>query len=402
MRKDRAAAADAAASGDPEEDCMAAKLIAHVKGGKTRSINALLDAGASVDGCLEPDHAELDHAHPPLVSAAIDGNSNVVDLLIGRGANVNARGRLQRICSLNNQEPTLTRVEGARPLHAAVAGRNLHVVRSLLRNGADPNTPDDNGDTPLLFVAALSMATFRSAVEVARELIKSGADVGFAGKDGRSPLLVAVTQGNVQIVKELMMAGGDPCATSEDGAFALLEAARQGSTEEVRLLLPAAAATLNRVRLNTTSGRYHTALFAAACDGWDGTVEFLVEAGARQPTFSDARIASCPLDAAVNHGHVEVVRVLLRKKGLHAIGGAARILTAMETAVAYRRARTPDAGQRGSRGQGTALGAEELSLGYPHTSSGGIDGKPRHHECPARGRRGRDGSNGPSAGLFPL
>lgn len=100
-----------------------------------------MDAGASIEGGFEPDHAELDHAaYPPLVMAAGDGNINAaVDLLISRGADLHARGRLYYREKRDGSEPRIITTEGERPLYAAVAGRNLGVVRSLLRNGADPN-----------------------------------------------------------------------------------------------------------------------------------------------------------------------------------------------------------------------------------------------------------------------
>lgn len=61
-------------SDDPHEDCLAAKLPIQVGKGNTSSIEALLDAGASVDGCCEADHADFHHANPPLVSASTDGS----------------------------------------------------------------------------------------------------------------------------------------------------------------------------------------------------------------------------------------------------------------------------------------------------------------------------------------
>lgn len=67
----RIAPPTAAASGDTEKHCLAAILLVQVDKGNTSFIDALLDAGANVDGCFEPDCAKLDHANPPLVSMTL-------------------------------------------------------------------------------------------------------------------------------------------------------------------------------------------------------------------------------------------------------------------------------------------------------------------------------------------
>lgn len=214
----------------------------------------------------------------------------------------------------------------------------MSVLRSLIRNGADPNTLDDNGDTPLLRAARTTREKDKCEVEIVKELIQGGADVGLVNKDGSCALLLAASNENVEMVQELLNAGGDPSVANKNGSFALLAAANYDNTELIRLLFSAAPTALNRT-CQMDPGQHGTALYAAAGYGHEGTVEFLLGAGAKQPVFSGEEKAKCPLGAAVYFGHPGVVAILLRSKGLEAIGGVSRIPETMEIAVKGRRVR---------------------------------------------------------------
>lgn len=58
--------------------------------------------------------------------------ATIAQLLLDRGANVNARNHA-----------------GVTPLHLAIRARNLPVAQVLLQHGADPNAVDQRGSTPL-------------------------------------------------------------------------------------------------------------------------------------------------------------------------------------------------------------------------------------------------------------
>ena len=87
----------------------------------------------------------------------------------------------------------------------------------------DPNLPKILSSTEQIGqqggFAALHFAARQGHKEVARLLVKAGADVDqVTGGDQSSPLLVAVINGNYDLAKELLEAGADPNLLSDDGA----------------------------------------------------------------------------------------------------------------------------------------------------------------------------------------
>jgi uncharacterized protein len=77
----------------------------------------------------------------PLHLASFFGHREVANLLLARGADVNARSKSTRFAKENT------------PLHAAAANRQVGVAELLLAHGADVNAKDGSGFTPLALAA---------------------------------------------------------------------------------------------------------------------------------------------------------------------------------------------------------------------------------------------------------
>ncbi|TET35634.1 MAG: hypothetical protein E3J72_10830 [Planctomycetota bacterium] len=104
------------------------------------------------------------HDYSPLHLAAKNGLGNIVNILIKRGADVNAKGR-----------------RGYQPLHCAMIKGHTDIARHLVKEGADVNVHDNWGRTPLHFAALLGH------MESAKLLIEKGADVNARNK-GKMPI----------------------------------------------------------------------------------------------------------------------------------------------------------------------------------------------------------------------
>ncbi|XP_049960370.1 integrin-linked protein kinase [Schistocerca serialis cubense] len=106
-----------------------------------------------------------DHGFSPLHWSSKEGHLKIVDLLILRGARINAT---------NRGDDT--------PLHLAAAHGHRDIVQLLLRNNADVNFTNEHGNTPLHY------ACFWGYQEIAQDLVQRGALVSLANKDGDTPL----------------------------------------------------------------------------------------------------------------------------------------------------------------------------------------------------------------------
>jgi len=146
----------------------------------------------------------------PLHFAAVRCNPSVVQLLLEKGAEVDAR-----------------KPDGWTPLHHACQIGDIAVTRLLLQYGADVKARSNGGQTPL-HAAAVGVNKLTAAIlktehsvtnkvmhsldheRVVRLLIESGADVNARNtSDGETPLLLAAQKGQEAVALALLENGAD-------------------------------------------------------------------------------------------------------------------------------------------------------------------------------------------------
>lgn len=145
-----------------------------------------------------------------LRQAILNDDIQAFETLIDQGADLEDKGR-----------------DGESVLMMALRYRaDKSFIPMLIQKGANPNSIDSNGQTPLHYVAS----TNSPAPETVKFLIDSGADLDVADQImGRTPLLLALSQGTddrqSQVVRVLLEAGSNPQAIDDQGRTPLMMAA---------------------------------------------------------------------------------------------------------------------------------------------------------------------------------
>jgi uncharacterized protein len=135
---------------------------------------AALDRTAPLAAALDRDAASVDayapDGHTPLGLSCFFGAQAAARLLVERGADVNR--------AAHNEMKV-------QPLHAAVAGRNLETVKVLLAHGAEVNSQQQAGYTPLMGAAAAGRD------DIVDLLLARGADPSQTSDEGKTAAIIA-------------------------------------------------------------------------------------------------------------------------------------------------------------------------------------------------------------------
>ena len=254
-------------------------------------------------------------------------------------------------------------------INDAVAGGYIQAVEEHLAAGADVNSKDWYGYTPLHIAAARN-----SPIEIAELLIANGADVNAKDYFGSTPLHSAVSEGHKEIAKLLVAAGADvnvkdgwggdtPLDWAEEGSGwdspeikaakkeialllrehggkttaelgALIDAAKNGDFEAIK------QAIADGVDVNVKGGWGElTPLHEAAGGGHKEIVELLIVNGADVNAKDEGGLT--PLHFAASGGHKEIVELLIVNGAdvnakdesgltpLHSAVGSARLVVEM-------------------------------------------------------------------------
>lgn len=182
---------------------LAENLISEAGRGDTAVVEALLKKGADVNA--------KSNGNTALIFASMCGHAQVVKLLLERGADVNALDK-----------------SGKTALMLASYNGRFEVLQALLNNGADVNIRDED-DWTALILACNPPYPQKVRREVAQALLDKGADVNAKNRNGDTALIGASQSGHAELVQTLLEKGVDVNAKRNiNGRTALMEAARSG------------------------------------------------------------------------------------------------------------------------------------------------------------------------------
>ncbi|KLU81030.1 hypothetical protein MAPG_00125 [Magnaporthiopsis poae ATCC 64411] len=228
---------------------------------------------------VEADHTDTPASMASLAAASSAGHSNIVKMLLERGADVNAQDS-----------------EYDNALQAASSAGHGEIVKMLLEKGADVKAEDVDRRTPLWIAAGNG---HEAVVEL---LIKNGAAIDQSDDSGHTPLSKAAGNGHEAVARLLMELGADKEAESRYRFRPLHYAARDGREGVTRLLIELGAdkEAEKRDRMRP--------LHLAALNGHKAVVKLLVELGADKDARDER--GRTPLDIAKIYGHGSIARVL--------------------------------------------------------------------------------------------
>ncbi len=183
-------------------DANEGRLAGAAANGNMARVIELLDSGADIN-------ENAPHWGTALDAAALEGHTEIVRLLLTRGADSNVG------C----------------PLGAATVRHNVEIINILLSQGAKVNAP-----SPEYRSCALATAAYYGYADIIELFIKRGADVN-GSPGGSSPLSSAASRGHVAAMGVLLANGANVNAQNEDGYTPLHSAAWSNKVDAVSYLL---------------------------------------------------------------------------------------------------------------------------------------------------------------------
>ncbi len=188
-------------------------LLIAAEEGHDQVVQMLLDKGADVN-------AQDEYFGNALQAALSEGHDQVVQMRLDKGADVNAQGG-----------------EYGNALHAASYGCRDEVMRLLLNHNAILSRKDMQGRTPS------HLASARGRKKTVAMLSSFGSDPTIIDKQGRNCLHHAASAGSIELVNWLLQEGFDPNLADRDGWTSLHWAAKNGSVDTIEVLKIAGASS---------------------------------------------------------------------------------------------------------------------------------------------------------------
>jgi len=243
--------------------------------------------------CLLPRidiEAATNYKYTLLILASANGNLEVVNYLLNKGANVRAKTD-----------------QGVSSFSLAAEKGHLEIVKALYRkNSSILEQKDKKGRTALIWAA------MKGHLDVVKFLVSENADTNLQSNEGETPLLVASTNNHDDVVNFLTgrentvtgTLGGTTTGRFPANNDVLISEASKGKWNTVRSLI-------NNRNMNYQDKNGKTALIAAAENGHEQLVSELITFGVDVNLKKQNGISALHLES--QNGHLQNVQALLLK-----------------------------------------------------------------------------------------
>ncbi len=141
------------------------------------------------------------------------GHEEIVELLVAKGADLNTKDN-----------------SGKTPLHEAASSGNQEIVELFVVKGADIQARDSDNRTPL------HEAAYNGNQEIVKLFVVKGTDIQARDNSNRTPLHQAAIEGNKEIVELLIAKGANVNAKANNDKTPLHYAKEESNLEIVQLL----------------------------------------------------------------------------------------------------------------------------------------------------------------------
>ena len=208
---------------------MEQQLFDAIKAGKTDEVRQLVQQNPSLKQARDASGASA------ILVAAYNMKPDVVNALLELGAPVDifeasVLGKVDRINEILKSSPTRVSEhapDGFTPVALAAFFGQPAAVRALIAAGADVKAAAKNA----LKVQALHAAVAGRNLEIVKAVLDAGADPNAQQQAGFRPIHEAGTNANRALAELLLKHGADPTLTSDDGKNAIDLARAKGHAE---------------------------------------------------------------------------------------------------------------------------------------------------------------------------
>ncbi len=222
-------------------------LQAAAYGGQTDVVKLLLNRGADANA-VDTGSGGTGETALHYATRSKANTLNIVGLLLGAGASVNVQdksGKTPLMNALDHRDMVFLLLESRANVNLRddgggtalmyAAGRHLTgIIKALVDKGADINAQNDHGWTPLMFTSGAIDSV--DDPETVQAVLDNGADINKQDLDGWTALMYTAQRGLNGAARVLIGAGADRDKRNKDGQTALQLATINARTRIVSML----------------------------------------------------------------------------------------------------------------------------------------------------------------------